>query len=108
MQIDGVTQAVLVAFDGPSKPIIKFQYKPDQVIVLYKPLVSGDYKLEISKDGEPINGSPFKCKIKGNIEIRPERVKVEGDGLTKGKVNQLNEIMIDYTEANISGKIGAQ
>ncbi len=94
---------MLVAFDGPSKPLIKFQYKPDQVMVMYKSTVAGDYKLEISKDGEPINGSPFRCKIKGTTEIRPETIKVSGAGLTQGKAHELNEILIDYTEANASG-----
>lgn len=75
------------------------------MIVLYKAAVCGDYTLEISKGGEKINGSPFKCVIKGSAVVQPEKIKVTGKGLTDGKVNERTEVVVDYSESNVTGKI---
>jgi len=73
------------------------------VIVLYKASVCGDYTLEISKGGEKVPGSPFKCVIKGATEVQPEKIKVTGDGLNEGKINQRSEVVVDYSESNVTG-----
>jgi filamin len=102
---EGALGNVAVSFDGLAKPNLKFQYEQDKVIVLYKPLAPGDYKLGIRKCSIDIPGSPFLCSVKGTTHIQPEKIKFQGDALTQGKANQLNEFIVDASEANISGKL---
>lgn len=97
---------IIVAFDGPEKPQIKFNYEAERVIVLYKALVPGKYKLEITKDGQAVSGSPYKCQMdvnRASVSIYPDRIKVYGKGLTTGKKEIANEVFVDFSDANIKG-----
>ena len=98
---------IIVAFDGPAKPDIKFNYEAERVVVLYKPSTPGLYKLQITKSGEAIAGSPFKCQVdinRASISIYPDRIKVYGKGLSNGKKDVVNEVFLEFGDANIKGK----
>jgi len=99
---------ILVAFDGPAKPDIKFNYEAERVVVLYRPSTPGKYTLSITKSGESIAGSPFKCQMdinRASISIYPDRIKVYGKGLTNGKKDVVNEVFVEFGDANIRGKL---
>ncbi len=94
---------IVVGFDGVSKPKLEFEYESDKVIVKYWPELPGAYRLEITKGGIDIPGSPFKCVIAPSNNPEPEKIRVTGTALQKAKPNSANEIVVDVTDAYIIG-----
>jgi len=98
-----------VAFEGPSKPEINFSNNKDgSVDVSYTPKVGGAYKIHVKYDSRDIIGSPFKCNITGDDSQHKKlvsKVKVSGPNTSQGKVNAMNEVLIDCKESGITGGI---
>ena len=71
--------------------------------VSYTPFEEGLHKVDVSYDGQPVPGSPFKVNVtKG---CNPKKVKAFGSGLERGVVNQKNQFTISTKGAGI-GPLG--
>ena len=77
-----------MAFEGPSKPEIKFVSKEMTVNCDWVPKLPGNYKIYVRYQDKEIKGSPFMCKVVGGEEVvkdQIKKVKVSGKALTDGK-----------------------
>ncbi|KAI1283174.1 Filamin-A [Halotydeus destructor] len=95
-----------VAFEGPSKPEIKFTSKDMTVNCDWCPKLPGSYKIYVRYEGNEIKGSPFMCKVTGGeaiVEQQIKKVKVGGNALTNGRTKLTNEITIDTRATDIIG-----
>lgn len=98
--------SVSCAFEGPSKPEIKFVGKDMTVNCEWTPKLPGNYKIYVRYNDNEIKGSPFTCKITGGEEVAQaeiKKVKVVGKGLTEGRTKLTNEITIDTRNTLIIG-----
>ncbi|CAG7719420.1 unnamed protein product [Allacma fusca] len=104
---------LLVAFDGPSEPEIEFDIQQNgDTEVAYIPKLPGIYVLNVTYSDVPVKGNPFKVHVSGrgapitrpNVVKRNivKKVKISGEGLTEGKVNTPNEILLDISRAEIN------
>jgi len=92
-----------IAFDGPSKPECKMTTQKDgSVDVCYTTPLAGDYKIHIKFEEAHIQGSPFLVKILGDVQKAVQKVKVTGPALKNGKMNAINEIIVDARDAGIT------
>lgn len=101
-----VTQ-LQIGFDGPSQPEVKLVTKKDNgVDVTYTVNVAGDYKIHVKYGEHYIHGSPYKCKILGDVKASVQKVKVTG--ATKEALSgKSNDITVDGREVGISGGLSA-
>ena len=99
--------ACSVAFEGPSKPEIKFiTGKDGSVECNWTPKLPGNYKIYVRYEDKEITGSPFACKITGGEELAKQqisKIKCSGGALKEGKVNITNEIVVDTKESGVIG-----
>ena len=96
-----------VAFEGPSKPEIKFiTGKDGNVDCSWIPKLPGSYKIFVRYEDKEISGSPFSCKITGGEDLAKQQVgkiKCSGAGLKEGKIHVTNEVIVDTKESGIIG-----
>lgn len=96
-----------VAFEGPSKPEIKFVTNKDGTVeCTWTPKLPGNYKIYVRYEDKEISGSPFLCKITGGEELAKQQVgkiKCSGAALKEGKTHVTNEIVVDTKESGIIG-----
>jgi len=96
-----------VAFEGPSKPEIKFVTSKDgNVDCSWVPKLPGTYKIYVRYEDKEINGSPFTCKITGGEDLAKQQVskiKCSGTALQEGKIHVTNEVIVDTKESGIIG-----
>jgi len=101
-----------VAFEGPSKPEIKFiTCKDGSVECNWTPKLPGEYKIYVRYEDKEITGSPFKCKITGGEELTKQqlsKIKCSGAALKDGKVNVTNEIVVDTKESGVIGGLSVK
>lgn len=91
---------------GPSKPECKMTTQKDgSVDVVYTTPLAGDYKIHIKFEDAHIQGSPFLAKILGDVKGAVQKVKVTGAATKNGKMNVVNEIIVDAREAGITSTI---
>ncbi|CAL8124202.1 unnamed protein product [Orchesella dallaii] len=96
-----------IGFDGPSQPEVKLVTKKDnQVDVTYTVNVAGEYKIHVKYNDNYIHGSPYKCKILGDVKASVQKVKVTG-AVKDALSGKSNEIIIDGREVGISGGLSA-
>ncbi|KAJ6649139.1 Filamin-A [Pseudolycoriella hygida] len=104
---------LVVAFDGPEKPDIEFDHLKDgNIAVTYLPTVPGVYILTVTYNNRPVRGSPFKINVigRGFPIMKPlvikrnivKKVKLSGPGLQDGRVNEIAEIYLDISRAEIN------
>jgi len=104
---------LLVAFDGPEKPDIEFDHLKDgNIAVTYVANVPGVYILTVKYNDKHVRGSPFKINIlgRGFPIIKPlvikrnivKKVKLSGPGMQDVKVNEIAEIFLDISRAEIN------
>ncbi|RWS17759.1 Cheerio / Filamin-A/C -like protein [Dinothrombium tinctorium] len=102
--------ACSVAFEGPSKPEIKFVTSKDGTVeCTWTPKLPGNYKIYVRYDDKEITGSPFLCKVTGGEELAKQQVakiKCSGNALKEGKANLTNEVVVDTKESGIIGGLG--
>ena len=55
--------------------------------------------MNVYKDGQHIENSPFKINVTRNEVGSADKVKVYGDGLTSGVANEVNEFYVDTKDA---------
>lgn len=67
--------------------------------------MAGEYKVHVRYNDNPVPGSPFKCKIIGDVKSAVEKIKSSG-ATTEGKLNVENLIKVDGREVGILGKNG--
>lgn len=94
---------IQIGFDGPGQPDCKLNTKKDQSIeVTYTASVAGDYQIHVRYEDKAVPGSPFKCKIIGDVKGAVGKMKASGD-TKEGKLNATNTILIDGREVGILG-----
>ena len=97
------------AFEGPSKPEIKFSSNNLTVTCEWVPKLPGTYKIYVRYDDQEVNGSPFTCKVTGGdaeSEAEVKKIKVvgkDGKNLHEGRTKLTNEITIDTRGSLIIG-----
>lgn len=94
------------AFEGPSKPDIKFSSSNLVVTCDWVPKLPGTYKIYVRYSDAEVKGSPFTCKVTGGDELaeaESKKIKVSGKGLTEGRTKLTNEIVIDTRNTLIIG-----
>lgn len=95
---------IQIGFDGPAQPQCTLTTKKDKSVdVAYTAPVAGEYKIHVKYDDKAVTGSPFKCKIIGDVKAAVGKVKVSG-AVKEGKVNKENDILIDGREVGILGR----
>ncbi|KAK2175347.1 hypothetical protein NP493_735g01030 [Ridgeia piscesae] len=68
-------------------------------LAAFTPKTRGLYTIEVTRDGHPINGSPFKINVGDNQISNAAHVQLSGNCMKQGKANELNEIPIDISKA---------
>jgi len=89
--------------DGTSLPNLKVDKPgPDgKAKVSYTPTKEGKHDINVTCDGSPIPGSPFKVKAKKGCD--PSKVKAYGPGLEKGICHEPNQFTIETRNAGTGG-----
>ena len=83
---------------GPDRPDLAGKAK-----VSYTPNKEGKHEINVTCDGDPIHGSPFKVKAKNGCD--PKKVKAYGPGLEKGICHEPNQFTIETRNAG-KGDLG--
>ena len=94
------------AFEGPSKPEIKFTANNLAVQCDWIPKLPGNYKIYVRYNDDEIKGSPFMAKVTGGEDIataETKKIKVAGKALTEGRTKLSNEVIIDTRSSLIIG-----
>ena len=67
--------------------------------ISFTPREVGEHLVNVFRNGQHINGSPFKI-IVGESELgNASKVRVAGQGLQNGMANEINEFMVDTRDA---------
>uniref|UniRef100_A0A6G1S6P4 Filamin-C n=1 Tax=Aceria tosichella TaxID=561515 RepID=A0A6G1S6P4_9ACAR len=66
----------------------------------------GEHLVYLVKNDKPIGGSPFKIQVSAKSAGDPAKVKVDGDNLKTGKINETNVFYIDTRSAGTGGRLG--
>lgn len=66
----------------------------------------GEHLVYLIKNEKQVGGSPFKIQVASKVAGDPTKVKVEGDSLAGGKLNETNEFTIDTRAAGSGGRLG--
>lgn len=67
--------------------------------ISFTPREVGEHLVNVFRNGQHINGSPFKI-IVGESELgNASKVRVAGEGLQNGMANEINEFMVDTRDA---------
>ncbi|GIY01877.1 filamin-A [Caerostris darwini] len=61
--------------------------------ICYTPFEEGNHTIDITYDGLPVPGSPFKVKVMRGCD--PKKVKAFGPGLEQAIVNQVNSFTVE-------------
>lgn len=98
-----------VAFEGPSKPDIRFVNNRDHTVdCFWTAKLPGSYKIFVRYEDQETAYSPYTCKISGGEEIaqgQVSRIQCIGTALEHGYSNAVNEVMVDTRDSNIVGGI---
>lgn len=96
---------------GPSKAEpIEMTENPDDnsVDVVYNPSAAGDYTIRVLWGDANVHGSPFTVPVTGETVNDPSKVKVSGDGLKGGNVNEPLKIFIEGEAGAGPGPLGVR
>jgi filamin len=67
--------------------------------ISFTPREVGEHLVNVFRNGQHINGSPFKIMV-GESELgNASKVRVAGQGLQNGMANEVNEFMVDTRDA---------
>ncbi|XP_076469743.1 LOW QUALITY PROTEIN: filamin-A-like [Babylonia areolata] len=100
---EGQVQAILTTPTGRKVATKVSNNKDGTYPVLYTPMEQGPQALDVTYDGNPIPGSPFKVNaVPGND---PNRVRAYGPGLEGGVTNKPNKFTVDMKGAG-KGALG--
>ncbi|XP_074604162.1 filamin-B-like [Brevipalpus obovatus] len=104
--VKGQVEKLGVTIDGPAQPsAMKTPLDDGNIEVSYTPSLPGEYSVEVTIEGKPIKGSPYKSEVIGEKDPKLERVSrvhVAGKGIMIGKSCYPNEFWIDGRDAAIA------
>lgn len=66
----------------------------------------GEHLVYLIKNEKQVGGSPFKIQVSSKVAGDPKKVKVEGESLQGGKLDEENVFFIDIRAAGTGGRIG--
>ena len=96
---------------GPSKaePIEMTENQADKCVdVIYNPSAPGEYELRVLWGDSHVHGSPFKVDISGTVINDGTKVKVTGEGLNGGKVNETLKFFVEGEGGAGPGPLGVR
>ena len=96
---------------GPSKaePIEMTENQADKCVdVVYNPSAPGEYELRVLWGDSHVHGSPFKVDISGTVINDGTKVKVTGEGLNGGKVNETLKFFVEGEGGAGPGPLGVR
>ena len=96
---------------GPSKaePIEMTENQADKCVdVIYNPSAPGEYELRVLWGDSHVHGSPFKVDISGTVINDATKVKVTGEGLNGGKVNETLKFFVEGEGGAGPGPLGVR
>ncbi|XP_067932451.1 filamin-A-like isoform X2 [Watersipora subatra] len=88
---------------GKSEPCILKKLPNGHLGISFTPHETGTHLVNVYKDGQHIENSPFKINVTRNEVGSADKVKVYGDGLTSGVANEVNEFYVDTKDAGYGG-----
>lgn len=92
-----------IGFEGPSQPETKLVTKANKnVDVTFTTPVGGNYKIHVMYDEHYVLGSPYNCKLVGDVKPSVDKIKVSG-AIKEAKKDEQNEILIDGKDVGICG-----
>lgn len=94
---------------GPSKaePIEMTENEAEKCVdVTYTPSAPGEYELRVLWGDSHVHGSPFKVDVTGDVVNDATKVKVKGDGLNGGKVNETLKFFVEGEAGAGPGPLG--
>lgn len=68
-------------------------------LACFQPKVRGKYVVNVTAEGSPIQGSPFKIDVRDDQLCKAVQVKVSGQGKADAEANIWNDICIDVSGA---------
>ncbi len=94
-----------IGFEGPSQPETKLVTKANKnVDVTFTTPVGGNYKIHVMYDEHYVSGSPYMCKLVGDVKPSVDKIKVSG-AIKEAKKDVENEILIDGKDVGICGTV---
>lgn len=66
----------------------------------------GEHLVYLIKNEKEIGGSPFKIQVSAKSAGDPSKVKIDGESLKSGKINETNTFYIDTRAAGTGGRLG--
>ncbi|XP_037025352.1 filamin-A-like [Bradysia coprophila] len=91
-----------IGFEGPSQPETKLVTKANKnVDVTFTTPVGGNYKIHVMYDEHYVSGSPYNCKLVGDVKPSVDKIKVSG-AVKEAKKDEENVILIDGKDVGIS------
>lgn len=67
--------------------------------ISFTPHETGEHLVNVYRNGQHIQGSPFRINV-GETELgNASKVRVSGEGLERGMANEVNEFVVDTREA---------
>ena len=96
---------------GPSKaePVEMVENTDDNSVdVIYHPSAAGDYTIRVLWGDAHVRGSPFTVPVTGETLNDPSKVRVSGDGLKGGYVNEPIKVFIEGEAGAGPGPLGVR
>ncbi|XP_056000448.1 filamin-A-like isoform X18 [Ostrea edulis] len=88
---------------GREEPCLLKRLANGHLGISFTPREVGEHLVNVFRNGQHINGSPFKI-IVGESELgNASKVRVAGQGLQNGMANEVNEFMVDTRDAGYGG-----
>ncbi|XP_061187564.1 filamin-A-like isoform X11 [Saccostrea echinata] len=88
---------------GREEPCLLKRLANGHLGISFTPREVGEHLVNVFRNGQHINGSPFKI-IVGESELgNASKVRVAGQGLQSGMANEINEFMVDTRDAGYGG-----
>nr|XP_022299044.1 filamin-A-like isoform X13 [Crassostrea virginica] len=88
---------------GREEPCLLKRLANGHLGISFTPREVGEHLVNVFRNGQHINGSPFKI-IVGESELgNASKVRVAGQGLQNGMANEINEFMVDTRDAGYGG-----
>ncbi|XP_052680465.1 filamin-C-like isoform X8 [Crassostrea angulata] len=88
---------------GREEPCLLKRLANGHLGISFTPREVGEHLVNVFRNGQHINGSPFKI-IVGESELgNASKVRVAGEGLQNGMANEINEFMVDTRDAGYGG-----
>ena len=95
--------AVIKTPQGKEEPSALKRLANGHLGISFTPKIKGEHKVNVTRYGKHIQGSPFNINVAENEVGNAKKVKTSGKALTEGMAGQLNEFTVDTSAAGYGG-----